>query len=69
MIGSIHLKQHLNLEPEHLSLYSLIVEEGTPLGKEDCERDGFHEPDDDIVADQYEWSLRVIWRQAGYAPL
>lgn len=46
------LARALTLAPEHLSLYSLIVEDGTPLA--DWVRRGVvTEPDDDLAADLY----------------
>jgi len=52
------------IQPEHLSLYSLTIEEGTPL---------FHwrkkglvsEPDPDLAADMYEWADERLER-AGF---
>ena len=41
------------LGPEHLSLYSLIVEEGTPLYTW-VSQGRVHPPDDDLAADMYE---------------
>lgn len=58
------LDQALELGPEHLSLYSLIVEPNTPLyhwvqvGKVD-------EPDDDLAADLYEAAMAKL-AGAGY---
>jgi oxygen-independent coproporphyrinogen-3 oxidase len=47
------LDRALALRPEHLSLYSLIVEEGTPLFN--WVRQGrVHPVDDDVAADMYE---------------
>lgn len=45
------LKQVLLLSPEHLSVYSLIVEEGTPLADN---IDAYSIPDDDAVCDMYD---------------
>ncbi len=53
------LDQALQLAPEHLSLYSLIVEPDTPLyhwvqlGKVDA-------PDDDLAADLYELAMAKL---------
>lgn len=58
------LEQALALQPEHLSLYSLIVEPQTPLyhwvesGQVDA-------PDDDAAADLYEYAMDRLGR-AGY---
>ncbi len=58
------LRQALTLQPEHLSLYSLIVEPDTPLhhwvqiGRVD-------EPDEDVAARHYEFARETL-AQAGY---
>lgn len=58
------LKRGLALAPEHLSLYSLIVEEGTPLYK--WVHQGRVRPaDEDVAADMYELAERLLDR-AGY---
>ena len=58
------LERALALGPEHLSLYSLIVEEGTPLFA--WVRDGRVVPaDDDTAADMYEYAQRRL-ATAGY---
>ena len=58
------LEQALALGPEHLSLYSLIVEEGTPLFA--WVRDGRVIPaDDDTAADMYEYAQQRL-ATAGY---
>jgi oxygen-independent coproporphyrinogen-3 oxidase len=58
------LERALALGPEHLSLYSLIVEEGTPLFS--WVRDGRVIPaDDDTAADMYEHAMERLAR-AGY---
>ena len=58
------LERALALGPEHLSLYSLIVEEGTPLFA--WVRDGRVLPtDDDIAADMYEYAQQRL-AAAGY---
>jgi oxygen-independent coproporphyrinogen-3 oxidase len=49
------LEAALDLKPQHLSLYSLIVEERTPLARR-IQTHFLSEPDDDITAEQYEWS-------------
>ena len=46
------LAQAVHLAPEHLSLYSLTVEPGTPLF-EQARRGAIAEPDDDLAADLY----------------
>lgn len=58
------LERALALGPEHLSLYSLIVEEGTPLFS--WVRDGRVIPaDDDTAADMYEHAMERLARE-GY---
>ena len=58
------LERALALGPEHLSLYSLIVEEGTPLFA--WVRDGRVIPaNDDTAADMYEYAQRRL-ADAGY---
>ncbi len=54
------LEKALELSPEHLSLYSLQVEEGTPLSR--WVKEGMALPQEGLVADQYEtaqWMLGV----------
>lgn len=46
------LAQALALEPEHLSLYGLSLEEGTPLAARVAQGE-LPEPDDDLAADMY----------------
>ena len=58
------LDRALDLRPEHLSLYSLIVEEGTPLHRWVAQ--GRVQPaDDDLAADMYELAEARL-AQAGY---
>jgi oxygen-independent coproporphyrinogen-3 oxidase len=59
------LEQALTLAPEHLSLYALTVEEGTPLAR-DVARGRVPLPDADMQADQYEWTQDRL-AEAGYA--
>lgn len=59
------LEAALALAPEHLSLYALIVEPGTPLHRW-IEHGLVAPPDDDLAADQYEWALDRL-SAAGYA--
>lgn len=49
----------LNLEPEHLSLYALSVEEGTPLALS-VKSGSVTEPDPDLAADLYDLSNEVL---------
>ncbi len=47
------------LNPQHLSLYALTIEAGTPLFR--MRRKGLiAEPDDDLAADMYEWSAERL---------
>ena len=45
----------INLSPEHLSLYALTLEHGTPM-ENWVSRGLLSEPDPDIAADMYEWA-------------
>jgi oxygen-independent coproporphyrinogen-3 oxidase len=48
-----------SLNPEHLSLYSLTIENGTPMGN--WLRKGLlSEPDQDIAAQMYEWAQEKL---------
>ena len=58
------LEQILLLRPEHLSLYALSLEEGTPL-RDWVERGQVAAPDDDLAADQYELASELL-AAAGY---
>jgi oxygen-independent coproporphyrinogen III oxidase len=58
------LEYALQLEPQHLSLYSLIVEDGTPLARQ-IANGSVSEPDDDVAAEQFEWSCDRL-QQAGF---
>ncbi len=58
------LEQALELRPEHLSLYSLIVEEGTPFHS--WAQEGRIIPgDEDLCADMYEYADQRL-KEAGY---
>jgi oxygen-independent coproporphyrinogen-3 oxidase len=59
-----NVEQALALGPEHLSMYALTLEEGTPLTR-DVERGRAIGPDPDLQADMYEWS-RERMAAAGY---
>ena len=53
-----------DLAPEHLSLYALTLEEGTPLAR--CVTEGaIPAPDDDLAAEMYEWAEEAL-AEAGY---
>ena len=58
------LEEALALRPDHLSLYALTVEEGTPLAR-DIARGRVAAPDPDAQADQYEWTMDRM-AAAGY---
>ncbi len=58
------LRQALALKPEHLSLYALGLEDGTPM-KAWVERGRLPAPDDDLAADMYELATDVL-ANAGY---
>ncbi len=60
--GSV--EEAVALAPEHLSLYALTVEEGTPLAR-DVAEGRTRAPDPDIQADQYEWARERLAR-AGF---
>ena len=58
------LEQALELHPEHFSLYSLIVEEGTPFYT--WVHEGHITPgDEDLCADMYEYADELL-QKAGY---
>ena len=54
----------LALQPEHISLYALGLEDGTPL-KAWVERGRLPAPDDDLAADMYELASEML-RDHGY---
>jgi oxygen-independent coproporphyrinogen III oxidase len=54
----------LAMQPEHLSLYALIIEHGTPFLRW-VQRGLVTTPDDDLAADMYEWAC-VRLDEAGY---
>ncbi len=56
------LKKALALEPEHLSLYGLSVEEGTPLA-ERIARGQLPAPDEDRAASMYELAEAMLARE------
>lgn len=58
------LEAALSLQPQHLSLYALGLEDGTPL-KKWVERGQVAAPDDDLAADMYEWATERL-ATAGY---
>ena len=54
-----HLRRALDLAPDHLSLYALAVEAGTPLARQ-VQAGRWALPDDDLVADMYEAALPIV---------
>lgn len=54
----------LGLKPDHLSIYALTIEHGTPLAHW-AARGLIEEPDGDLAADMYEWSAARL-DVAGY---
>jgi oxygen-independent coproporphyrinogen-3 oxidase len=58
------LRQMLALQPEHVSLYALGLEDGTPM-KAWVDRGWLPMPDDDLAADMYDLATDVLG-QAGY---
>lgn len=58
------LELALLLKPEHLSLYALTVEHGTPFARW-ARRGLVPLPDDDLAADMYEWAAQRL-ADAGY---
>ena len=59
-----NLEEALALGPEHLSLYALTVEDGTPLAR-DVARGRVPAPDPDMQAEHYEWTQERL-ACAGY---
>jgi oxygen-independent coproporphyrinogen-3 oxidase len=57
------LKEAVHLEPEHLSIYGLMIEEDTPLARNSKLLTRL--PDDDDQAEMYAWT-RAYLREAGY---
>jgi len=49
------VKSALGLQPEHLSLYALTLEHGTPFGRWSA-RGLMPSPDPDLAAEMYEWA-------------
>lgn len=58
------LTQMLALKPEHISLYALTLEDGTPM-KAWIEKGTLPTPNDDLSADMYEMATEFL-QQAGY---
>ena len=53
------LLRSIDLRTEHLSLYGLQIEPGTPMHR-DWETGNLNVPDDDISADMYELAIEVL---------
>ena len=49
----------LGMHPEHLSLYALTIEHGTPFAHA-IQQGKMPAPDDDLAADQYEWVTEYL---------
>jgi oxygen-independent coproporphyrinogen-3 oxidase len=60
----VNLERALAMAPEHLSLYALTLEDGTPLTR-DVERGRSVGPDLDLQADMFEWSVERM-KRSGY---
>lgn len=58
------LETTIALEPDHVSAYSLIVEDGTKLARQ-IRRGEVAQPNDDLAAEQYELADRML-AAAGY---
>lgn len=59
------LRAAIELDPDHISAYSLIVEEGTKLARQ-ISRGQLPEPDEDLQADKYELADAML-TDAGFA--
>ena len=61
------LEEALSYSPEHLSLYGLMLEEGTPLYERYRVDNALLDqlPDDDLQADMHDWAVERL-NQAGY---
>ncbi len=72
------IRTALSLHPEHLSLYCLTIEPGTPMNRW-LQNGRILPPDPDLAADQYELACKILaehqfehyeisnWAQPGYA--
>ena len=59
------VERAIGLNPEHLSLYALTIEPGTPLEKR-CRRGLIPMPDEDLSAEMYEFAQERL-QQVGYS--
>ena len=55
------LEKAVALGPEHLSLYALLVEPGTPFSH--LMEEGMSIPDEDLTADEYGWAQEFLAHQ------
>lgn len=53
------LQDIIKLEPEHISVYSLIIEENTPIEKM-LENGEIKLPDEDLERNMY-WYVKIHW--------
>lgn len=53
------IKRAVDLQPEHLSLYALTIEDGTPLGRW-AKKGLVALPNTDMAADMYEWATGFL---------
>ena len=60
----VNVKHGVELAPQHLSLYALTIEHGTPYGRW-AEHGLLPLPDPDLAADMYEWASEYLEGQ-GY---
>ena len=60
----VSLQAAIQLEPDHISAYSLIVEDGTKLARQ-IRSGQLEQPDEDLQADKYEMAEELL-SQAGY---
>jgi oxygen-independent coproporphyrinogen-3 oxidase len=58
----VTVKRATDLRPEHLSLYALTLEHGTPFGRW-AARGLLPLPDPDLAADMYEWAAQFLASQ------
>lgn len=59
-----NLQEAVALQPDHFSIYSLIIEPGTPLHRQ-LMQGVIPQPDDDLAADMYASTLDILG-EAGY---
>lgn len=57
------IEEIVSMEPEHISVYSLILEEGTPLFKN--VEEGLELPDEELEREMY-WTVKQILETNGY---